>query len=146
MNIVAWLVVTFIVWAGITYVALWRIGVVEREAREQHVLERLVAPHRGSRISTRTCGAPTAQAAALAIYSSGAIAAWREYAAICGCAASPSRWRPRLFERASSAALASFAVVALLLANLLRRRRYPSLLPPALGVSASLLSVRRPPL
>ena len=30
MNIVAWLIVTFIVWAGITYVALWHIGVVER--------------------------------------------------------------------------------------------------------------------
>ena len=29
-NIVAWLIVTFIFWAGIMYVALWRIGVVER--------------------------------------------------------------------------------------------------------------------
>ena len=30
MNIIAWLVVTFIVWVGIMYVALWHIGVVER--------------------------------------------------------------------------------------------------------------------
>jgi hypothetical protein len=29
-NIVAWLIVTFIFWAGIMYAALWRIGVVER--------------------------------------------------------------------------------------------------------------------
>ena len=30
MSIVAWLVVTFIVWVGIMYAALRRIGVVER--------------------------------------------------------------------------------------------------------------------